>query len=232
MEVSLEPVRASDEVLRADTNGVRPGLSLNKNVTSVMLGKNASTGIADSSIKRKMARIQVLDRFLRLEALDELHKISINGILIPSSSMPLRQNDVVSLHATSCAYSYKVTIKNPLPPSLPSKRRAHPTSMVDLTEELSCPVCLDLFVEATSLVCMHPSTTSDHSHSFLDQVPCGHTVCQSCLSQLSTVCMTCRVPFQSTIPSLVTDNIIAKLVAQDHFAPDELTNYRQRRELM
>lgn len=236
MEIILEPVMASNEVLRTDVKGVRPRVSLNKHATSVVLGKNASTGIADSTLKRKMARIQLLDRFVRLEALDELSKLSINGTTMKSPGTKLGNNDVISLIASSCAYSYKVIIKNPLPPPSnsrsPSKRKARPTSMVDLTEELSCPVCLDLYVEATALVgtIQFPRKVVPYSHNWIMfQVPCGHTLCHSCLPKLLTSeCMSCRAPIQQTIPSHITDSIVSQLAAAGNFSGDEITNYRLR----
>jgi hypothetical protein len=178
MEILLQSVPAANEVLRADLGGRRSDVPL-KNGVAVVLGKNVLTGIADSTVMRKMVRVQAIDhRFVRLEALvTEWDKISVNGKSISAAHINLRGNDVLSLHGETYSYSYKVIIlKKPqqqqqhshhLPPmphvSIPSstrlsssakKRKAPPTSstIADLTEEFSCPVCLDLFVEATSLV--------------------------------------------------------------------------------
>jgi hypothetical protein len=172
MEILLQSVPAANEILRADLGGKRSDVPL-QNGVAVVLGKNAITGIADSSVKRKMIRVQAIDhRFVRLEALvTEWDKISVNGKSINAANITLRNNDVLSLHGETYSYSYKVIIlKKPQPRHLPpiphssspstkssfaKKRKAPPvtsTITADLTEEFSCPVCLDLFVEATSLV--------------------------------------------------------------------------------
>jgi hypothetical protein len=172
MDIVLQSIPAPNELLRNDVlGGRRLDVSLKQGAAPLVLGKNAATGIADSSMKRKMISVQAhLDKFVRLEVLVDLPKISVNGRVVPSAHTNLRSNDVISLHGDSCSYSYKVIVKKPhqqqhaLPHigsplaakmrSPSKKRKSHPTStaLVDMTEEFSCPVCLDLFVEPTLLV--------------------------------------------------------------------------------
>ena len=68
---------------------------------------------------------------------------------------------------------------------LPWCARAAPSSPACcVQEELTCPICLELF---------SPGTVTFQS--------CGHSLCRPCLSSLKTPnCPTCRTPFPTSIP--------------------------------
>lgn len=96
-----------------------------------------------------------------------------------------------------------------------------------ISEELTCPLCLDIIVEATTLV------------------PCGHTVCLSCIPSALTVschsmkeCPVCRDKFTQTFPCRVVNNIVETMIrAQEEsstcvtlkgFSADDIQAYRGR----
>ncbi|KAF0299727.1 E3 ubiquitin-protein ligase rnf8 [Amphibalanus amphitrite] len=69
----------------------------------------------------------------------------------------------------------------------------------DLSEELRCPVCLELFRRATTL-------------------GCGHTFCAGCLAETrdrgADRCPLCAAPICSTIRSVALDGVVRSVAAQ------------------
>jgi len=80
----------------------------------------------------------------------------------------------------------------------------------DLAEESMCSICMDIIVQATSIV------------------PCGHMFCKSCLVKIKK-CPTCRTIKCSTTPSKSFDNMIWHLVRSKYiFQQDDVEHYLQR----
>jgi Zinc finger, C3HC4 type (RING finger) len=94
-----------------------------------------------------------------------------------------------------------------------------------ISDELTCPICLDIVVQATTLV------------------PCGHTICLSCIPCTSTVacnkeCPVCRDAFTQTFPCRTVNNIIEAIIrtqsensssfTMDGFSVDDVQVYRDR----
>jgi hypothetical protein len=78
-----------------------------------------------------------------------------------------------------------------------------------IAEEFMCAFCLDVLVQATTLV------------------PCGHTFCLSCVKHKT--CPTCRADINTTVPCRAMSNAIqAMTCTQSYFTQDDLEVYRQR----
>lgn len=103
-----------------------------------------------------------------------------------------------------------------------------------ISDELTCPLCLDIIVQATTLV------------------PCGHTICLSCIpSTLANLtlccrdgkeCPVCRDPVTQTFPCRSVNNIIESImrtqgrssthVTMKGFSIDDIQAYHDRCEII
>lgn len=219
--------KAGSEILRCGVSE-RPDVVLVEN-SLLTLGKNATTMIADMGLKRNALQI-------RLEPNHEIRlvsaasgRVSVNGELVdPLARTLLVAGDVISLHAPERAYDYKVEIERSTESAQAPAFALNPPKVEQLAdsgrlfalstiaEEFACAFCLDIQVQATTLV------------------PCGHSFCKSCVVQISECC-SCRSAFRETVPCRALDNVIASLVQHSNnignvFSPDDVHVYQQRME--
>lgn len=139
------------------------------------------------------------NRVLRRHRASEMSEKDILDILLqkqsrgtqriggPASVFSSSTNGAIPRHISSGAG------KQPSQPSQPSQ------APDGLSEELQCPVCLEMFSRATTL-------------------GCGHTFCADCLqevrAQSGDKCPLCRADVTSAIRSVTLDNIIRSMSAK------------------
>ena len=246
MTVVLEPLRRQGEVLRSDTVK-RPAVRVPTDGRIITLGKNATTQIADSGLKRKCVSLQVRNQ-KQLKVLGAIPvQVSVNGALVQGDGHSLVAGDILALHAPEIAYEFQVVVQGG---SLVTME-ANPASMLislvgdDKSNETfrntDTSVCLTSAAPSQQEINQYNDAIADdlacavcleivvHATTL---VPCGHTFCRSCL-QNTTNCPTCRGSVQSTVHCRTIDNVIASLVAQQHphpavFEPDDVEKYRER----
>jgi len=248
LSVRLQAIRRANEVLRSDVSQ-RPDVVIGASApnlggfgsssTTVTLGKNATTMIADSNLKRKCVSVTLLPNSneLRLEKAVP-QQVSVNGQLVEGDGYQLQEGDILSLHGTEIAYEFKVIAEGG---SLAKKKEPEASATVQkpssdcngntatlasssaslqqqqynshISDEFSCAFCLELLVQTTTIV------------------PCGHSFCLGCLEQVNE-CPTCRGAVQTTVPCRSMDNVIAAMASQPAqsccFAPDDLQKYHER----
>lgn len=112
-------------------------------------------------------------------------------------------------HENEAAKSVTVAASSPPTTTVPSGPDVA-TSLKHIEEEFTCPVCLELLIQATTMV------------------PCGHLFCRSCVASLA-VCSVCAATVSTRVPCRTMDNVIATLVASRRFFyPDDEQAYRER----
>jgi ribosomal 50S subunit-recycling heat shock protein len=217
--VRLQAIHKEEEELRSGVSE-RPDVVLVHN-TLVTLGKNSTTMIADSGMKRNTLQIRLEPNSkIRLVSV-ACGRVSVNGELVDSQTLCVA-GDVISLHAPERAYDYEVVVEGaaetddddeaslPPPAALHAQPQQATAGLAHIAEEFTCAFCLDLQVQATTLV------------------PCGHSFCKACVAQISECC-SCRSKFHETVPCRVLDNVIASLVSKAQvFAADDMQVYQQR----
>lgn len=214
MSVRFEAICVEGEVLRCEIMGKqpRPSLELSPGNDCLVFGKNGLTQIADSSLKRKMVRIKLSSEkqdLVQLELLEPT-KVSVNGTMHRTNA---RHNDIICLHGAECRYDYRVLFPVPAAKTSHTVSNDSSASSNKLSDDVSCPVCLDFMV---------------HCHSV---VPCGHSYCQSCVPSNGN-CHVCRTAFDVTIPNKSLDSVIETLI-QHHpepFSPDDIVSYNHRKQ--
>jgi rubredoxin len=96
----------------------------------------------------------------------------------------------------------------------PEEHQAASSSFSAAAEEFSCPVCLEIQYQSTTLV------------------PCGHSLCRGCISAgsgKSTTCPVCRATSRQQVPNRCIDNAITALShCPRFFNPDDLAVYLER----
>lgn len=158
MVPKLAPIHGDGETLRSE---IKQRGDIQLSAAPLILGKNAATGIADSDLKRKMVRIRAFsNENIQIEALDEdsASRTLVNGTAIAVEPVSkLNHGDVLSLSSSNTSYSYRVfsTAISALSSS-PAKRQREKSPATNtskkITEEVTCPICLELMVHATILV--------------------------------------------------------------------------------
>jgi hypothetical protein len=238
-----------DEVLRSD---VQKRSDISVPTGMLILGKNGTTGIADSDLHRKVARIIHTERPPQLEMVVELQsigKVSVNGELVGRHTV-LKNKDILRLHASRLSYDYRVRLEidtaavileNEASPPIPQDS----TTTVSTQQSISQQATADEEISA-ALKPSHPPPSSQlrsvaeefHCALCLEiqvestlLIPCGHAFCKSCVEK-SKHCITCRQPIASTVPCRPINNAIAALVCLDPahsaFDQNDIEHYKQR----
>jgi hypothetical protein len=138
----------------------------------------------------------------------------------------LRDGDILSFQSSAGTHRYKILIQQTAetPRKLPAmesssiatfeEHQAACASFSAAAEEFSCPVCLEIQFQSTSLV------------------PCGHSLCRSCICVgpgKSTSCPVCRAASRQQVPNRAIDNAIAALShCPGFFNTDDLAAYMER----
>jgi Zn-finger nucleic acid-binding protein len=81
-------------------------------------------------------------------------------------------------------------------------------------DQMCCAICLDILVNPQTIV------------------PCGHTYCGSCLTEIDN-CPECRGSITSRVPALQLNGLIESLVQQqvpNMFNPSDLEHYQERKK--
>jgi hypothetical protein len=188
----LEPIHRQNEVL---LNGIvrRPSLQLTAGVPLV-LGRNHTTGIALTSISRSAATLS--------------YKEGEVWISQGGTTRPLKNGEIISLQKPSEDYAYRLQIGETATATSTTTDTTCP--LKDASEEAMCAVCMEIMVEATTIV------------------PCGHLFCKTCLSSLPE-CPNCRLVVKQTMPLKGMDNLIHKLVLSGKvFCPPDMQQYWKR----
>ena len=216
---TLEPIHRQNEVLLSGCVR-RPTLTLYDEGPPLVLGRNHTTGIALTSISRKVVTITCSHGKVWMHQGNTMRRLA--------------SGDVVYLQKQSTDYAYRVqlheipnstttTTPPPHPPSLTKTTSPCPrtgtkppaaayscAALQEASEEVMCAVCMEIIVEATAVV------------------TCGHTYCGTCLKSLSE-CPNCRLAVKQTIPLKGMDNLIHKLVvSQSVFCPHDMQQYWKR----
>lgn len=214
ISVRLEAIRKGSEELRGGVTE-RPDIKLVENQLTT-LGKNAVTMVADMGLKRNILQVRLEPGCNELRIVSVVSgRVSVNGELVDAHTV-LEAGDVLSLHAPQRAYEYKVVFEGGIAGPAPADASAAPPRVAApgscclelIAEEFICAVCLDLQVQATTLV------------------PCGHSFCKACVA---ATCPICSSAIHTTVSCRAIDNAIALLVSRGHaVAPDDAQVYQQR----
>ena len=200
------------------------------------LGRNSTTGIAAQDVMRKECTVE-MEKDGSLLIANIKTSVWVNGMpLLPGAKQKLTEGltisvleglypyTVVSAEASVAGKRHspsrkRTAAKAALPPSSPTPRKpaavATPvkasSALSSATlEEFCCPVCLEIQVQATTLV------------------PCGHSFCLACQRSASE-CPTCRARIQTRVPCRALNNVIAALASGGHFLDDEdVQHYHER----
>ena len=117
LQAIVSDTNNNNEIIRNEYNQ-RPDILLTneENNNSVFLGKNATTGIADFGLMRRVIRItwNQTNNVLRLYQIPRKNNIinnevSLNGVIL-KQNLPLQNNDIITLHTSQSNYEYKVII--------------------------------------------------------------------------------------------------------------------------
>lgn len=223
LSVRLKAIhKGSPEVLRGGV-AERPDIELQLHQLTT-LGKNSVTMIADMGLKRNIVQLRLEPKHhhqhtnsIRIISVAS-GRVSVNGELVGSQAL-LEAGDIMSLHAPERAYDYQVVVDgDDEPEASPAKAGAQlkpndaaaVTNLQHIAEEFTCAVCLDLQVQATTLV------------------PCGHSFCKACVAT-APVCSICSASIATTVSCRVLDNVICSLVSTNQvFSPDDAQVYQER----
>jgi hypothetical protein len=235
-----------DEVLRSD---VQKRSDISVPTGMLTLGKNGTTGIADSDLHRRVARIIHTEQPPHLEMVVELQsigKVSVNGELV-GRHIFLKNKDIVRLHASRLSYDYRVRLDSaPIHDNNVSAPISElSTTAVIMQQPISqqAPANEDAMTASKTSQPPPPS----HLHAIAEEfhcalcleiqvestllIPCGHAFCKGCVEK-SEHCITCRQPITSTIPCRPINNAIAALVrldpAHSAFEQNDIEHYKQR----
>ena len=226
---SFVPIHSALEVGKDRTTlSIQLPSHAHANGTTLFLGRGGSTRISEPRMSRKIAKIQWtwIDAkpTLMIESVAGQGTVQVNAKVLQSEPVPLLQGDVVSLISPdmSNAYDYQVDMPaclkqsdsqstHELQESSSNKRQS---SSIDVSEEFSCSICLEIMVNPVSAV------------------PCGHAFCGECLSANVRECPNCRAALHAKpVPSRPLGQAIALLVENqpDLFSSDDIAQYRSRK---
>ena len=251
ISVCLEPQHKQGEVLRSDAPQ-RPVVCVPTDGSILTLGKNSTTQIADSGLKRKCVSLQLRNQNQLIVFNAIPAQVSVNGILVEGLGPLLVAGDILTLHAPNIGYEFKVVVQGGSL-SRTDKNYTPNSIALDIDEDQQHNTTSDLTGIPALATAHHPQESNAHtSRSAVAEelfcafcleilvcattlVPCGHSFCHSCLVNV-TECPTCRGTVQTTVHCRMVDNVIAAMVAQHHhppphgsvFAPDDVEKYHER----
>lgn len=162
----------------------------------ITLGRNKTTGIDVLLISKSAVLVEWKDDGVVVAPLKSTHSVRVGSDSLTKETK-LEHGSVLSLHNSRFAYKveYVVTDKEE-----------------DMNENIQCPVCLDVLVDAVILN------------------PCGHTFCRSCrdADRNTDVCPTCRTKVQSDTPNRFANNVIWDMVQHGSLSVEETRSYLQK----
>jgi len=201
MSLLLVPNHLEGEILR-DGHKQRPICRVDRD-TSITLGRNSTTIIADQRLARKECILKWKDPG-KLEITRIHSSVWINGkSTVAAVGVLLGPGDELAFANRS--YSYTIET---IEARQASRKRKTPACLDiprEALDELHCSVCLDLIVHATALV------------------PCGHVFCEECCQD---VCPLCTSNVSTTVPCRPVSNLVFALLEQ--FSEDDVGAYRKR----
>lgn len=215
--VLFKAVKGSDEEL-ANHITERPDIVWSAHSGELSLGRSVSS-IADRCVPRKVCVIDVVTQTIRGYRDDSVYSVNnvpmkgmfarklADGATIgfgpnyryryivyysgqPPSSIDLNRSNNNKATDETSGSNKKRPRETPLSPA-----KLGPRQVSKAAEEFSCVCCLEVMVQATSLV------------------PCGHSFCQSCC--MHRECPTCRVAVTGKLPCRALDNAIASLIQEE-----------------
>ena len=194
----------------------------------LFLGRNGTTRILEPRMSRRIAQIQWTRNGtksdLSIQALGGVqgsvyvNKTKISGINSNNVSQRviLKNGDTISLRSPedSAAYDYRVNLVDMIPPGdSQQSQESDARPGLDVAQEFSCAICLDIMVEPVSVV------------------PCGHSFCRCCLQSSVRECPECRTSLKGKpVPARSLDHAISLLVEgqAELFSADDIQQYHFR----
>lgn len=165
----LTAIHEHGEILRNECGDQRPSISLTVG-SNLMLGKNSTTGIADMSVRRKVATITAVAntsvvhlRVVMGGGAPPAAGIRVNGLVPAMPVHVLQHGDIVTLlcanAATGTSYAYRLDVPSQSNNNNKKRKQTATTTTsattapsTSLEDEIMCPICLEIMVKSTLLV--------------------------------------------------------------------------------